>query len=96
MAERGEREKQGGDRAKSQATTLLNLGLDKHESQRFREVAAVPAEIFEGHLAESRVNGIPVSSAGVRALNHRAQGTGEVEWYTPSIYIEAARDVLGA
>jgi len=27
--------------------------------------------------------------------NHRAQGTGENEWYTPSDYIEAARTVLG-
>lgn len=27
--------------------------------------------------------------------NHRAQGTGENEWYTPDKYIEAARKVLG-
>ena len=27
--------------------------------------------------------------------NHRAQGTGENEWYTPAKYIEAARKVLG-
>jgi hypothetical protein len=26
--------------------------------------------------------------------NHRALGTGENEWYTPSKYIEAARKVL--
>lgn len=29
------------------------------------------------------------------AHNHRAQGTGENEWYTPTVYIEAARAVLG-
>lgn len=28
------------------------------------------------------------------AHNHRAQGTGENEWYTPAEYIEAAREVL--
>jgi phage N-6-adenine-methyltransferase len=28
--------------------------------------------------------------------NHRAQGTGENEWWTPALYIEAARKVLGA
>lgn len=27
--------------------------------------------------------------------NHRAQGTGENEWYTPEQYIEAARELLG-
>jgi phage N-6-adenine-methyltransferase len=27
--------------------------------------------------------------------NHRAQGTGENEWYTPPEYLKAARDVLG-
>jgi hypothetical protein len=27
--------------------------------------------------------------------NHRAQGTGDNEWYTPPVYVEAARDVLG-
>lgn len=27
--------------------------------------------------------------------NHRAQGTGENEWYTPAEYVEAAREVLG-
>lgn len=29
------------------------------------------------------------------AENHRAEGTGENEWYTPAKYIEMARDVLG-
>lgn len=29
------------------------------------------------------------------AQNHRAEGTGENEWYTPEKYIIAARDVLG-
>ena len=28
--------------------------------------------------------------------NHRAEGTGENEWFTPEIYIEAARKVMGA
>lgn len=27
--------------------------------------------------------------------NHRAQGTGENEWYTPAQYLDAAREVLG-
>lgn len=31
-----------------------------------------------------------------RTHNHRGQGTGENEWYTPAKYIEMARTVLGA
>lgn len=35
--------------------------------------------------------------AGLEPLdNHRAEGTGENEWFTPGKYIEAARRVLGA
>lgn len=33
--------------------------------------------------------------APVIAHNHRAQGTGENEWYTPVEYLDAARSVLG-
>jgi hypothetical protein len=29
------------------------------------------------------------------AENHRAEGTGENEWYTPAQYLEAARRVMG-
>lgn len=31
----------------------------------------------------------------IPAENHRAEGTGDNEWYTPAKYIAAARDVLG-
>jgi phage N-6-adenine-methyltransferase len=29
------------------------------------------------------------------AANHRAEGTGENEWFTPAEYVEAAREVMG-
>jgi phage N-6-adenine-methyltransferase len=39
----------------------------------------------------------PTTTAAVPAVhNHRAQGTGENEWYTPADHIERARAVLGA
>lgn len=47
------------------------------------------------------VDAIAISSTPAREVireavhNHRAQGTGENEWYTPAEYIEAAREVLG-
>lgn len=52
MADRGEREKQGGNRAKSQSATLDDLGLDKHEASRFQQIAKNP-KIVEHHVAES-------------------------------------------
>jgi phage N-6-adenine-methyltransferase len=35
------------------------------------------------------------SGDGEEVHNHRAQGTGENEWYTPAMYLDAARDVMG-
>ena len=43
--------------------------------------------------AEGRNDSIPETT--IVPHNHRAQGTGENEWYTPDKYIDAARDVLG-
>lgn len=38
----------------------------------------------------------PERAAEILSHNHRAQGTGENEWYTPQEFIEAARAVMGA
>lgn len=49
---------------------------------------------------EARVEGLRrAEESGARpavlTLNHRAQGTGENEWYTPAKYVELARAVMG-
>jgi len=67
--------------------TLADLGLTKKESSLAQKIAALPEEEF----AQVKAGAMTV----VDAINHRAQGTGENEWYTPAIYIEAARQVLG-
>jgi phage N-6-adenine-methyltransferase len=66
--------------------TLAEAGIDKHLAQRARDAAAMSQEDFEKSVVEQ--------TSGV--LNHRAQGTGQNEWYTPAEYIQAVRDVLGA
>lgn len=47
-----------------------------------QEIAAMPPEQMKDAAREA-------------VHNHRAQGTGENEWYTPDHYIESARGVMG-
>jgi hypothetical protein len=66
------------------ADELLSLAETNHWStRRLREEAGAPATAPK--------NG----SGGGSDHNHRAQGTGENEWYTPAQYLEAARELLG-
>jgi phage N-6-adenine-methyltransferase len=77
----------------NQPTTLSDLGITSQRASEMRRLADVgPAAIEEAAQA--------ANDAGERltrdaVFNHRAQGTGENEWYTPAEHIEAAREVLG-
>jgi phage N-6-adenine-methyltransferase len=72
--------------------TLAALGLDKKTSSIAQKLASLPAE----QLAAVRGANTSVTTAlQVVQHNHRAQGTGENEWYTPKEYVEAARKALG-
>jgi len=71
----------------------------KHVLQNDRqagELSRVEPELRVEVLDRAAESG-PVTAASIReaAFNHRAQGTGENEWYTPPQYIEAARACLG-
>lgn len=57
--------------------------LAKRDEWREAAVAAARKKVLDANTAESGVE------------NHRAQGTGENEWYTPAEHIERARAVLG-
>lgn len=55
MAETGQREKRGGDRAKSRGATLVELGIPKDRASRAMQLADVPEEDFEAALEQPRV-----------------------------------------
>lgn len=83
--------------------TLSEAGISKKLSSHAQKVANIPEDEFEGIVgdwrdtlqeANQRVT-TNILAAAEKAHNHRAQGTGENEWYTPDEYLIAARSVLG-
>ena len=88
----------GGDRRSSVTVTLETLGVDKNESRFCRAIAKSLDEQFEDWLEACR-NGQdePTQSAAVRLHlgAHLRNNSGNSEWYTPQVYVAAARDVMG-
>lgn len=74
-------------------------GISASTAKNWQLVAEIPDQEFEQRLSEIRdipdLNSVITLSAFYGAHNHRAQGTGENEWYTPKECIEAARKALG-
>lgn len=73
--------------------TLAELGIDKKTSMIAQQISALPEEKIQA-LRET-TDSVSAALHEVRGHNHRAQGTGENEWYTPEKYIEAARNFMG-
>ena len=91
----------------SSQPTLAEAGIDKNLADRARKLSSVPEHEFEGMVGEWRERVTEENErvttnllkrgeqAQKEAHNHRAQGTGENEWYTPPEYISAAKKVMG-
>jgi len=83
------------------SASLEDLGVSRQRLSEWRAVRDAGEDVVEETLAVALSEGrAPTKTEIVEAAkgvhNHRAQGTGENEWYTPRVYIEAARDVMGA
>jgi hypothetical protein len=88
----------GGDRRSSVTVTLETLGVDKNESRFCRAIAKSSDEQFEDWLDACRKGqDEPTQAAAVRLHlgAHLRNNSGNSEWYTPQIYANAAREVMG-
>ena len=74
---------------------LADAGISTSSAHEYERVAAIPEDEFEQHIAESREQRAPVSVAGI-LKPHVANNNGNNGWYTPPVFIAAAREVMGS
>ncbi|HSW43507.1 MAG TPA: DNA N-6-adenine-methyltransferase [Patescibacteria group bacterium] len=97
MADLGHRDAgHGGDRrspSRDGTVKLGDLGLTRNRSSRWQAIAKMPEDDYEARLFaiehEEEDDSLAVQVLG------GLKASGIVEWYTPTHYIEAAREVMG-
>lgn len=73
--------------------TLAEIGITRQRAAEYKKLAEVGEETIREAATAATVAGERLTREEV--FNHRAQGTGENEWYTPAEHIDAAYDVMG-
>lgn len=86
--------------ATSLPSTYEELGIEKTQAHRWQILAGVSLAAYREWLAKVKEAGGEITSVGLyeMARGHVPRlmvSSDSYEWYTPAIYIEAAREVLG-
>jgi len=79
--------------------TLPDVGIGENDSRKFRILARIAQEKLDRYITESKESYIEITTNDACRLwnkAHVSQGTGNNEWYTPEVYIEAARKTMGS
>lgn len=85
--------------AKNSRVTLSDIGIGENDSPKFRILARIPKDKFEAYISESKEIFREITTNDACRLwkdNIANKWTGDQESYTPSLYIEAARIVMGS
>ena len=84
----------------SKSEQLAEVGLDRMAASRLEDLARIPEDRFEDLVRAdtATAEGRELTTADLkrRAKDvHVSHNSGEMEWYTPSLYVDAARKVMG-
>lgn len=99
--EAGEIERPGGARnvivqtSDNEKPSLPELGVSRQRLAEWRELRDAGEEAVESAISGALEEGQTPTRASIQSHVRGTFGTGENEWYTPPLYIEAARQVLG-
>lgn len=79
--------------------TLEDLGISRKQSHQWQKLAELPESQFEAEIEAVHESGVELTSAHMQRIINRTPtavlATDFREWYTPLIYVEAARQVMG-
>lgn len=88
-----------GDQGASSSTLKADdaeslTGITKEQVSKWAKKLQKP-EQYRAQLFGAAYKAAMMSKEAIDGFNHRAQGTGENEWYTPREYLTLAREVMG-
>lgn len=86
---------ESADRRFQKADAESLTGISHQKVSKWAKALAKP-ESYRARLMGAVFRAAMMDDKEAADFNHRAQGTGENEWYTPAEYVERARETMGS